>query len=78
MLDPGNRRSKNVRDYRAEDHRLNLSKPVTLPVDFATISPREAEVARYRAEDAKTGRQTDEVPIQRRYKVRYPSARKPK
>lgn len=40
----------------------NINERVPLPYDAATISPHERDVARFRAEDARTGMQTDEVP----------------
>ncbi len=40
----------------------DLRQPVPLPYDPTTISPHEMHVARYRAQDALTGEQTDEVP----------------
>ena len=46
----------------------NLNEPVPLPVDFSSVSPHERDVARYRSEDARTGRQTDEVTPTTRYK----------
>jgi hypothetical protein len=42
------------------DAQLDLRKPVPLPVDLSTVSSHERDVARYRAEDARTGAQTDE------------------
>lgn len=55
------RRMAQVR-YQQSSAEPDLNKPVPLPLDHSTISPHEREVARFRAEDAKTGGQTDEVP----------------
>lgn len=40
----------------------DLNQPAPLPYDPTTISPHERDVARFQAEDARTGAQTDEVP----------------
>lgn len=46
----------------------DLNEPVPLPVDFASVSPHERDVARYRSEDARAGAQTDATPPMVRYK----------
>lgn len=40
----------------------DVTQPVPLPVDFASVSPHERDVARYRSEDSRTGQQVDETP----------------
>lgn len=61
MLDSRNRRSKNIGDLRGGGMDINF--PVHLPRDETSISAHERDVARYRAEDARTGAQVDEVPV---------------
>lgn len=39
----------------------DIRAPVPLPYDATAVSPHERDVARFQAEDARTGMQTDEV-----------------
>lgn len=49
----------------------DITRPVPLPVDFSVVSPHERDVARYRAEDARTGEQSDETPRRVRRGLRH-------
>lgn len=57
ILDPKNRRSKNIEDLRPESHRLNLNRAIELPDDFSAVGPHKARAARLKAELAKSERQ---------------------
>jgi hypothetical protein len=41
--------------------RPDINQPVPLPYDATSVTPHERDVARFQAEDARTGMQTDEV-----------------